>query len=765
MENTNKAYKRKKIIKTVKKTLGVLGTLLCSLILIVVITGSVFVTAITIYVLNYFSDSTSDYVSLEDINLTYTSRILAPNPDYDGTNEQWQVYYTLSSEGDKMVWTDLEDMSRYLIDSVVCSEDERFYDHDGVDFKRTFGAFVNIFIPIYGDIQFGGSTITQQTIKNITGDNARDGVEGVTRKIREIFRSINTERTYSKDDILEAYMNVIFLGRAEGYNFYGVQAASNFYFGKDCADLTLAQAATLTAIVKSPTANNPYLYPESNRDRAKYILRTMYENGAISSDEYYQALADIEVLTIVGDIHYSTEGETLVSQSSVSSYYVDAAINQAIAELMSAYGIDYEAANKRLYSGGYKIYTNVDLKMQQKLEEEYLDNSNFQSYDFEDDDLLSAFICMDYKGKVLAVVGNRGEKNNVRGWNNATMATRSPGSTIKPIASYAPAIDQDIVTWSTLLKDEPIDLSAIGSDEPIYFPNNYSEYGDTDPHWTKKNMTVAKMLEESTNTGAAQLIKRLTPQYSFNFLQGTLGFTSLVAMDDGGRSDIQYSPMTVGSMTKGVYLSELVASYEIFGNGGIYYGYTFIDKITDREDNIIFEHPGYGIPAIGSDTSYVMNRMMTQVVEGPDGTGKAARLNSVEVAAKTGTSENWENLTFVACTPDYVSGIWVGYDTPSAIDMSKYQSISKMWKNVFGDIADNGKTKTFKADSSVQQLSYCRKTGLIASADCESTALGYYKSTNIPETCTACTKEKEEAEGTGGGGNSGANNDEGNDEG
>ncbi len=738
----NKKYqsaKRKKIMRTVSKTCSVLGTLLCSLILIIVITGSVFVTAITIYVLNYFSDSTSDYVSLEDINLTYTSRILAPNPDYDGTNEQWEVYYTLSSEGDRMIWTDLEDISRYMIDAVVCSEDERFYDHDGVDFKRTFGAFVNIFIPIY-EGQQGGSTITQQTIKNITHDDAANGVEGVTRKIREIFRSINTERTYSKDDILEAYLNVIFFGRAEGYNFNGVQAASNFYFAKDCKDLTLAQAVTLTAIVKSPTENNPYYNIENNRDRAQYILSAMLENGAISSDEYYQALADLESLVIIGDVNYSTEGEALTSQSSISSYFVDAAINQAVEEIMETYGIDYDTANERLYSGGYKIYTTVDLNMQQKLEEAYLDDSNFQSYNFDDDELLSSFICIDYSGNVLAVVGNRGEKTNVRGWNNATMAARSPGSTIKPIAAYAPAIDQDLVTWSTLLKDEPIDLAPEGSDKQQLFPNNYSDYGDDDPHWTKQNMTVAKMLEESTNTGAAQLVRKLTPQYCFNFLQGSLGISTLVAMDDAGRSDIQYAPMTVGGLTRGMYLSELVSAYEIFGNGGMYYGHTFVSRITDREDKVIYDHNAYGTAAIGSDTAYVMNRMMTQVVEGPNGTGAAANLDTVEVAAKTGTSENWQDLTFVACTPDYVSGIWIGYENPEIIDMSKYQNIAKIWKNVFGEIADSSPNKSFKPDNNVQQLEYCTKTGLIASPNCTSKATGYYKSDNIPEQCKSCKK-------------------------
>ncbi len=736
MENKRTSANSKKIIKGIKKTLSVLGTLICSLILVIIITGSVFVTAITVYVFN-FAEGTEDYVSLEEIELTYTSQILAPNPDYDGTNEQWQVYYTMSSAGDKMVWTEFDEISRYLIDAFVCSEDERFYDHDGVDFKRTFGAFVNIFIPIYDNMQ-GGSTITQQTIKVITGDDARSGAEGVSRKIREILRSINTENTYGKDDILEAYLNVIYLGRAEGCNYYGVQAACNFYFGKDADNLTLAQAATIAAINKDPTYYNPYRNPKNNKDRATYILNKMYENGAVSSDEYYNALDELETIKIVGDTTYSTSGEQISSQSSVSSYYVDATINQAISELMDIYGIDYDSASSRLYSGGYKIYTNVDLKMQEKLEQEYLDDTNFQSYELDEDKLLSAFICMDYEGKVLAVIGNRGEKESSRVWNNATMATRSPGSTIKPLSAFAPAIEQDMVTWSTLLKDEPIDLAPVGSAEPNLFPNNYSEYGDDDPNWSKKLMTVQKMLETSTNTGVAQMVRMLTPSYCYNFLKGSLGFTSLVQVDDSGRSDVAYSPMTVGSLTKGMYLSELVAAYQIFGNGGVYYSHSFINKIVDKNDKIVYEHDPYQLKAIGSDTAYVMNRMMLQVVEGPDGTGKAANLDTVEVIAKTGTSENWENLTFVACTPEYVSGIWVGYENPDVIDTSKYQSIAKMWKNVFGEIADAGTVKSFKGDSNVTQLRYCTKTGLIATADCKSTAMGYYKNSNTPETCMEC---------------------------
>lgn len=738
MDNINSKKNNKKV-KKVKNVLSIVGTLFFSMILIVIITGSVFVTAITIYVLN-FADVTGDEVTLDDIKLKFTSQILAKNPNYDGTNNEYEVYYTLSSDGDKMVWVDLSNVPTCVRDAFVYSEDERFYNHDGVDFKRTFAAFVNIFVPIYNSSQ-GGSTITQQTIKNITRDDAQNGLEGVTRKIREIVRSINMEDAYTKDDILEAYLNIIYLGRAEGSNYYGVQAAANFYFGKDIKDLDIAEAATIAAINKDPTFYNPYSNRTNNKERTKYVLLKMYENGAISSEEYYAALAEIETMDIVGDTEYSSDGIEITKRSEVSSYFVDATISQAIDELVSKYGISYEDATKRLYSGGYKIYTTVDLNMQKQLEQKFLDDSNFQSYKFDGDTLLSAFICMDYRGDVKAVIGGRGEKESFRCWNNATMSVRSPGSTIKPLASYAPAIEQNLATWSTLLKDEPLNLAAAGQQAAL-FPKNYADYGDNDPHWTKKNMTVAKMLEESTNTGPAQLVRMLTPSYCFNFMQNNLGFTTLVLKDDSGRSDIDYSPMTVGALTEGVKLSELTASYEIFGNGGQFYGHTFITSIVDQQGKPVYEHNYYGAQVIQPATSYVMNRMMKNVVEGKDGTGKAAKLNTTEVVAKTGTSENWQNLTFIGCTPDYVSGLWLGHDKLQRIDTTKYQSIAKIWNNVFGEIAESASTKTFTPCADVVELKYCTDTGLIAHSGCKNTAIGYYKSDNVPATCNKCKKEE-----------------------
>ncbi len=721
-QNSRKPMRKKKKKNPVLRALQISGTVLMSLFLIIVITGSVFATALTVYILR-FADSTTS-VTLDGIETTYASTFYAQNPDYDAKDpdsQEWVQYYTLTQSGERRSWVALEDVPQYLQDAVVYSEDERFESHDGVDFKRTFAAFANLIFHFWSDEQ-GGSTITQQLIKNLTGDDAQDGVDGMSRKMREIFRSIEMEKTYNKDEILEAYLNIIYLGQGEGLNFNGVQAAANFYFGKDVQDLDLAESACIAAIIKSPTYCNPYINPENNHDRMEYILDQMLSNGCISDEEYEQALN--EELDIVGDVDYitNTEEMNIIKNQGITSYYMDAAINQAISILMDEYGIDYTAAEEKLYSGGYSIYTNVDLDMQQKLEDAYEDDSNFQRYAFDDDELQSGFFVMDYTGNVKAVVGARGEKTTSRAWNYATQGLFSPGSTIKPIASYGPAIDSDKITWSTIFKDEPITIKIDG--EKQKWPVNYSEDSST-TNWSYAKRTTSYMLKNSINTCAAQIVKMLTPAYSFNFLQNTLKITTLDV-----EKDVNYAPMTVGALANGIHLSELVAAYQIFGNGGKYYDFSYISQIVDKEDNIVFEQSTTYTQAIGEDSAYVMNRLMNEVVDN-NGTGTAAKLNKTDVVGKTGTSENWTNLTFVGLTPDYVSGVFLGYEIPEKIPTSQYQNIAKIWKNVFGDIAENETTKEFTQPDSVVKKKYNTSTGLVVD-DNASGEWGYYKTSNIP---------------------------------
>lgn len=704
---------------------------LLSVFLIIVISGSILVTALTIYILN-FADTTST-INLDNVEVNFTTRFLAENPEYDKedeTSDQYVLYYSMSGNGEKRTWVDIENVPKHVRDAFVSTEDERFYSHDGVDFKRTLAAFVNVFIPIYGENQ-GGSTITQQTIKNITGDDAQIGGEGYARKIREIFRSINLERTATKDDILEAYLNIVPLGN----NVCGVQAAANYYFSKDVADLSVKEAASLAAITRAPSVYNPVYDYDMNVGRANdFILKNMLDYGAISTNEYNDALA--EELVVTGDPNFTTAVESTDNKYEcvgVSSYYVDAAINDVLEILQESEGIDYEAAEDKLMAGGYTVYTNVDLNLQSDVEKKFLDPTNFAYYTSDDDTLKAAFITMDYSGNVKAVVGDRGEKTVSRSLSYATMARRSPGSSIKPIASYAPALDKDLITYSTLFKDEPIEIiNDEGKKEK--WPVNYSEDGYSS-NWSNNNYFTYQMIYKSLNTAPAQIVKKLTPTYCFNFLQDTLHLTSLVA-NENGKTDDAYSPMTVGEFTYGVYLDELVGAYQIFGNQGKWYKPSFVSKIVDKLGNVVYENQYVAEQAIDSSTGYVMNRMLQTVITNSEGTGRFAKLSNVDLVGKTGTSDKWQNLTFVGCTPEYVSGVWIGYELLSEINRNQYKNIGEIWKNIFGDNANSGSVKEFSMPDTVKELKYCKSTGLIAGRNCYNTDVGYYKDSNIPETCS-----------------------------
>ena len=728
MEKSNIKKKKRKNSKStnpVKRTFKIIGTLLLSVFLVVIITGSIFATVLTIYVLN-FADTTTT-VSLDRIADGNVTRFLSKNPDYnknDKDSKEYDLYYAMKNESQHFVWVDLEDIPQCVQDAFVYTEDERFYSHDGVDFKRTFAAIVRT---LMGNMQ-GGSTITQQTIKQLTKDDARSGFDSVERKIREIFRAINVEKTYTKEDILQSYLNVVPM-TTQQYDIIGVQAAANFYFGKDVKDLDLAEAACLAGMNNAPADNNPVDSIENNNIRRKYCLDQMLENGAISEQEYNEALN--EKLKIVGNFDYSsaTIYEEEDDEQGPTSYFMDAAINEANQIIADNYGISLSEANEKLYSGGFTVYTTVDRQMQTKVEKEMQDSSNFTTYamDPSQDTLWSGFIAMDYQGNVKAIVGSRDKKTESRTFNVVTGGNRSPGSCIKPIASYAPALDQNLMTWSTLFVDEPITVNG------KKWPVNYSETGDSS-NWSYNRLYTWQMLMRSLNTLPAQLIQKMTPAYSYNFLKEKLDISSLT------KSDINYSPMTVGGMTNGISLEELVGAYMIFGNGGKKYAISYISKIEDSEGNAIYEKTDGYKQAIKENTAYVMNRMMQSVINDQQGTGRYAKLKNTDLVGKTGTTTDWNDLTFVGCTPDYVSGIWIGYENPTRIPTNEYQNIGAIWKNVFGDVAESEKHKsfdeTFKMPDSVEKKNYCTRTGLLASNGCSSTAVGYYQKSNEPGYCS-----------------------------
>ncbi len=729
--------RRRKKITPVKKTLSVITTTLVSLFLIVVITGSIVATALTIYIMRFANDNTID-VDLENLKLSYTSIIYGQN------SEGEQVELKRLSNEDNRIWVDISDIPKHVQDAFVYSEDERFFTHEGVDWKRTFGAFVNMFVDIYGSKQ-GGSTITQQLIKNVTDDNE----VSVSRKIREIFRSMNMEKHHTKTDILEAYMNYVTLNRG---TVCGVEAAAHYYFDKSIKDVTIAEGATITAVIQNPNANDPYYDYETNRNRFKYVLAAMLDNGAITKSQYNEALAedikfadevdkgdefdeentsDPETADTTEQDALDTAADTEPVTKASHNWYIDAVIDEVIADLAQKKGTNTSAATNDLFQGGYRIYTNVDIDMQDKIEERYKDLTLFSTnparFEGEEKTPQGAFIVMDYRGNIKAVVGGIGERTGDRLFNRATQAERRPGSSIKPLATYAPAIELNLISWSTLIYDTPYEKTASGTD----WPQNYSR------KYSQRNMPVYEALQRSLNTIPVRVIMDAMggPQTSYKFMTENFHISTLVANDGAGHTDIDKAPMAVGTLTKGLKLVELCAAYQPFGNGGYYYEPSTYSKVLDAAGNVVLEHNSFGTVSLNSDSAWVMNRLLQQVVEGPNGTAKNAKLNNVEVVAKTGTTDYFMDSLIVALTPEYVTALWYGFDEPTEANVGDFYSTDRMWKAVFGDIADAGKVKAFTPDISVVERKFCLDTGYLATDACTNTSVGYYKSSNLPKRC------------------------------
>lgn len=711
-------------ISVIRKIFAIFGTTLLSMFLIVIITGTIVATAMTVYVLE-FMDETSD-VTITELASSANTIIYANK----GKNELVELY-TVNNEIQR-VPVDIDKIPQHVRDAFVCIEDERFYSHEGVDYKRTFAAFANMFIHIY-DTQQGGSTITQQLIKNLTGDDD----PSPERKIREIFRAMQFEKKYSKDEILENYLNYIGFGGPTN----GIQLAAIKYFGKDVSELSIAEAACLAAIPKSPETLNPFAGyeddetgewintgKEANRDRQENVLLHMYTNGAISYDQYQEALDEKLIFTDSKEYkkeHPEADAEKIEESQKANSWVVDTALREYAAVLMDEYGIDEEEAFARINNGGYQIYTTVDLKMQEYVQDKYLDLSNLMdpdsncTYDEEEDKMIypqSAFIAMNYKGEIKCVVGGIGEKKKFLVFNRATMSQRQPGSCMKPVSTYGLALYTDHIHWGSMYKDMPIKVD--GEEWPDNYDYTYNNYP----------IPIYDALRRSRNTVPAQLCKELTPKSVFDFSTKNLGLR-LTAEADNGASDIAYAPLSIGALTYGVSIDNLVNAYLPYGNGGTYYSSHIISKVEKGDGSIVYDNDGNPHEAVDKETAYVMNKLLQEVIK--NGTGTAAQLSNKTVAGKTGTSEDWNDLCFVGLTEDFVSGVWIGYDTKAELNTSL--SSAQVWYNIIGEYANDVKSDNHYPEcKDVVSGPMCTSSGMIAGDNCSRGITGYWKSSNAP---------------------------------
>ena len=730
--------------RVVKKLISILLTTLLSLFLICLITGTIVASAVAVYVLDFMDEAST--ITLEEMELSYNTNIYGY--DEDGNLE---TLYQVTNEVQRIPVT-IDEIPQHVIDAFVYTEDERFYTHDGVDYKNTIAACINMVLHFW-DSERGGSTITQQLIKNVTGENTRSP----SRKIQEIFRAMTLEKNYSKQKIIESYLNYIGFGGSAN----GIEMASIKYFGKDVEDLTVAEAAVLASIPQSPETINPFAgYKDDetgewvntgrkrNRERQEYVLWQMYNHGAISYDEYQEALNEHIIYTDTDEykkLHPELEAKDYDFTNKATTWVVDAAILEVEDYLMDTYALNREEALKKLNTGGYQIYVTIDKKMQQYVEEKYLSLSNLintrNSARYPDsngdgvvddrDEVIypqSAFIAMNYEGEILACVGAVGEKTGSIVWNYATQETRQPGSTIKPVAGYGYGIYTDQFHWGSKLQDSGLTLP-----NGDIWPKNYSS-NSVSTNYSYNNLPIYYGLMKSLNTISARLVDALTVDGVFKFSTENMGL-ELTELDPQGHTDKDLSPLSVGALTYGVTMKNMVNSYIPYGNGGTYYKAHIVSRLEQGNHELVYENDGKPHEAVDAETAYVMNRMMKNVVSS-NGTAGAAQLGNKEVVGKTGTTQNWDDLWFIGLTEDFVSGVWIGYKDREKLDTSI--SSAQMWYNVIGTYANSiDSDASYPECETIVESPICTNTGLVAGAYCPKGETGYWKSTNAP-VCTSC---------------------------
>ncbi len=639
---------------TVVGAVGLVAKIVVTVLLVILTTTLLLACVFAFYVKTCLTEDID--VSLSDYQLSESSIIYC-----ETSAGEYKELATLHGSENR-IWVDLEDIPDYLVKALVAIEDHRFYEHKGVDWYRTVGAMFTMLTG--GDDSFGGSTITQQLIKNLTGNKEVT----VQRKLIEIFQALEFEKKYDKDEIIEWYLNAVYFG--EGCD--GIYTAAQKYFGKEPSQLTLAESASIVGIVNLPTYYSPFYSEENNKERQETVLRRMYELGYISYDEYEQAKNEQLVFT---------RSDNEVADQEIYSYYVEAVIKDVTEDLMEQKGISQDTARQLLYNGGYRVYSCLDPYIQECVDNVYLDVENFpKPYRANDQQLQSAMVIMDpYTGEVVAMSGGVGEKTGNLVLNRATDALRAPGSSFKPLAVYAPAIELGLITPSTLVNDAPREEVEMSQNQ--WYPNNsdFKYRGIID---------IATGVRLSLNTVAAQVLDKLGLDASTNFLKNKLGITSLVP------DDYNYASLALGELTNGISVLEMAQAYCTFDNSGIFTEARTYSRVTDAAGNIVLDNQPKTHVAMKSSTATNITSLLFSAAN--YGTGSESIFSGQAIAGKTGTSSyNW-NRWFAGYTPYYVGVVWTGFDQPE--QMYVYGNpAAQVWRRVMQQVHAGLEYKSFPA--------------------------------------------------------------------
>lgn len=709
------------------KVITYILNVLMTILLIGLITGTIVGIAFIVYINNYIEVDMSNFEVLSQSQNMTTKVYYMDYTDREnrvGTPVEIEDQQLFSNEN--RTWVSYDEMPSYLVEAFVSIEDERFWTHAGVDWKRTLGATYSMFT---GSDHYGGSTITQQLIKNITGENDVT----VQRKVREIISALELEKTInSKEKIIEMYLNTIYLSE----HCYGVQAAATAYFGKDVSELTLVECAALAAIPKYPTKYDPYLNPDENKTRRDTVLFKMNELEKITDEEYNEALNTELVIN---------EKIKQATQSATTSWYTDAVIEDAVELLSEKYGWTEQIATQKVYTGGYHIYTVMDPRIQNILDEYFKNPDNFAKINNGVQPEASMVIIDPDTGDILGIAGGRGEKTSSRVLNYATQTTRSPGSSIKPVAVYGPALESGLITYSTVYQDKPIQKKW-----PVNYPAGY-----------EGPVTINRAITVSKNTIAVRVLNDLGLENSYRFVHDQLGMKSVIyeLTTSSGQvlTDLNLSALGLGGMNYGVTLREITSAYQVFANKGIYSGNRTIVKILDNEGNVIIDNSGADSIVMSEQNASIMTRMMQNVVS--HGTASKMSVDKyVNVAGKTGTTSSDNDRWFIGYTPYYLGGVWFGYAMPMALNgfsetaspaLLIWDDIMELVHQPIFDSVNNGEQKIekFELADGIVSATVCKKSGLLMTKACTGNGeVGYFTTSTVPKKyCTYHDKEDDDS--------------------
>lgn len=784
-----KAAKKRKDItsksKMKRKRLGVRifkGALLTFLLLIVAgcVGGGIFIKKVI---------DSAPKITPEDVKPTgYTSIIYAS----DNKTETER----LTSAGSNRVYKTIDEIPKDLQHAFVAIEDERFYEHNGIDLKGIVRA--GIIGITTGDFSQGASTLTQQLIKNNVFDFMSEETffDSLERKIQEQYLAVKLEKEMSKNEIMENYLNTINLGQ----NTLGVQAASQRYFNKDVSQLTLSECAVIAAITQSPSYYNPITHPDYNAERRKQVLNNMLDQGYISQEEYDEAMAD-DVYSRIQNVNTN-----LTQNTTPQSYFVDALTEQILNDLQSPeIGLGYSEtqAYNTLYKGGLSIYSTQDLEIQGICDQITSDDSNYPSniqyglsyaltvtradgtqenyssghikqfrnmkygltFDSEEeaysvieqfkasiaqegdtyDEVInlspqpqvSVTVIDQATGQIKAMVGGRGTKSSSMSLNRAyTGSKRQPGSCFKILSTYAPALDSAGETLATLIKDEPYEY-ADGTPVSNWWGNYY-----------RGNMTMRTAIEQSANICAVKTLTEITPQLGFTYCQN-FGLSTLVesrTTDDGKVYTDIHQSLALGGITDGVYNYEMCAAYAAIANGGVYQEPIMYTKILDHDGNVLIDRTKTqeNHTVLKESTAYLLTSAMEGVLS--EGTGTPAKLSNMAAAGKTGTTSNNVDLWFAGYTPYYTCTIWSGYDDNTPLADREWNYHLKMWKQIMQQInSTKGLSYTdFDMPDSVVSKTICTSTGKLAVSGCPSITEYFDRDTAPTSSCSGHRSTKKD---------------------